>query len=150
VTARGADIYVHAKILIADDRVLRVGSANINNRSMGLDSECDLTIEAERAADPAATRGAIAAAACDLVAEHLDSEGPLVAAHWARTGSLVAAIAALTRDGRRLVPLHPQAPNAIEAVLAENEVLDPEGSDEDFEPMVRPGLLRGLWRGAWG
>ena len=32
---RGADIYVHAKIMIVDDRILRVGSANMNNRSLG-------------------------------------------------------------------------------------------------------------------
>src|SRR4029078_11053320 len=28
------------------DRILRVGSANLNNRSMGADSECDLAFEA--------------------------------------------------------------------------------------------------------
>ncbi|HSN70712.1 MAG TPA: phospholipase D-like domain-containing protein, partial [Steroidobacteraceae bacterium] len=44
----GADapqVLVHAKLTIVDDRLLRVGSANLNNRSMGLDSECDLAIE---------------------------------------------------------------------------------------------------------
>jgi phospholipase D1/2 len=37
---------VHAKLIIADDRVLRIGSSNLSNRSMGLDSECDLCIVA--------------------------------------------------------------------------------------------------------
>ena len=46
VTAGGADIYVHAKVVVADDRLLRVGSSNLNNRSMGFDTECDLAIEA--------------------------------------------------------------------------------------------------------
>ncbi|WP_242469587.1 VTT domain-containing protein [Rhabdochromatium marinum] len=41
---------VHAKLLIADDAVLRVGSANLSNRSMGLDSECDLILEAKDSA----------------------------------------------------------------------------------------------------
>jgi phospholipase D1/2 len=46
VTAKGAPIYVHAKVLAIDGRLLRTGSANRNNRSMGLDTECDLAIEA--------------------------------------------------------------------------------------------------------
>jgi phospholipase D1/2 len=41
VTEGGLDIYVHAKIMIVDDQFFRVGSANLNNRSMGQDSECD-------------------------------------------------------------------------------------------------------------
>lgn len=38
-------ISVHSKLMIVDDVFLRVGSANLNNRSMGLDTECDLVIE---------------------------------------------------------------------------------------------------------
>ena len=51
VTEGGDDIYVHAKIMIVDDRILRVGSANLNNRSLGLDSECDLALEADGDSD---------------------------------------------------------------------------------------------------
>ncbi|WPL16133.1 Major cardiolipin synthase ClsA [Thiorhodovibrio winogradskyi] len=45
---------VHAKLLIADDRILRVGSANLSDRSMGLDSECDLSVKARDAAEQSA------------------------------------------------------------------------------------------------
>ena len=45
-TRAGAPIYVHAKIMIVDDEVLRVGSSNWNNRSLRLDTECDVTIDA--------------------------------------------------------------------------------------------------------
>lgn len=38
-------LMVHAKLTIADDRLLRIGSSNLSNRSMGLDSECDLCIQ---------------------------------------------------------------------------------------------------------
>lgn len=41
-----AAVMVHSKLLIVDDRILRIGSANLNNRSMGADSECDLILEA--------------------------------------------------------------------------------------------------------
>ncbi|MFX9054269.1 phospholipase D-like domain-containing protein, partial [Acinetobacter baumannii] len=49
--AAGTAIYVHAKLTIIDDEILRVGSANWNNRSMGLDSECDVFIDAARPAN---------------------------------------------------------------------------------------------------
>ena len=44
------DTMMHSKVMIIDDRFLRVGSANLNNRSMGTDTECDLAIEARNAA----------------------------------------------------------------------------------------------------
>ena len=39
-------VMVHAKIMVVDDNLARVGSANLSNRSMGLDSECDLAVAA--------------------------------------------------------------------------------------------------------
>ncbi|MBR1168627.1 VTT domain-containing protein [Bradyrhizobium liaoningense] len=42
-----AAVMVHSKLMVVDDRILRIGSANLNNRSMGADSECDLIFEAE-------------------------------------------------------------------------------------------------------
>ena len=41
-----AAVMVHSKLMVVDDRILRIGSANLNNRSMGADSECDLIFEA--------------------------------------------------------------------------------------------------------
>lgn len=46
VTAMGLPIIVHAKLTIIDDQLMRIGSANINNRSLGFDPECDLSLEA--------------------------------------------------------------------------------------------------------
>jgi phosphatidylserine/phosphatidylglycerophosphate/cardiolipin synthase-like enzyme len=46
VTTLGRIIIVHAKLTIIDDQLLRIGSANINNRSLGFDTECDMTFEA--------------------------------------------------------------------------------------------------------
>jgi phosphatidylserine/phosphatidylglycerophosphate/cardiolipin synthase-like enzyme/uncharacterized membrane protein YdjX (TVP38/TMEM64 family) len=49
-STRGLDgaaaVMVHSKVMITDDRFLRIGSANLNNRSMGADTECDLAFEA--------------------------------------------------------------------------------------------------------
>jgi phospholipase D1/2 len=39
-------VMVHSKFMTIDDEFLRIGSSNINNRSMGADTECDLGFEA--------------------------------------------------------------------------------------------------------
>ena len=46
MTDGGTPIYVHSKVMVIDDHLLRIGSSNLNNRSMGFDSECDIAIEA--------------------------------------------------------------------------------------------------------
>jgi phosphatidylserine/phosphatidylglycerophosphate/cardiolipin synthase-like enzyme/uncharacterized membrane protein YdjX (TVP38/TMEM64 family) len=42
--ARQDAVYVHAKTMVVDDTLLRIGSANLANRSMGLDSELDACV----------------------------------------------------------------------------------------------------------
>ncbi|MBS1150223.1 MAG: hypothetical protein H6Q89_1921 [Myxococcaceae bacterium] len=44
--------YIHSKLLIVDDRFLTIGSANLTNRSMGVDTELNLTVEADGASQP--------------------------------------------------------------------------------------------------
>lgn len=95
-------INVHAKVCVIDDAYARVGSANLNNRSMGFDTECDLTVEA---GDDARASESIATFRNRLLAEHLDVSPREVARTLARTDSLVATIEALTHGERRLVPL---------------------------------------------
>ena len=137
-TAGGRAIYAHAKILIADDQVLRLGSSNMNNRSLRLDTECDLAIEAED--DDTAAR--IARVRDDLLAEHLGVSADRVAAAIGETSSLIGAVEALRGPGRSLRPY--QAPNlgGVQTWLADYEVLDPEGPGEMFEPVTTRGLFR--------
>lgn len=132
MTDGGACITVHAKVMVVDDRLLRVGSANMNNRSMGLDTECDLVLEAHPTAPAeAATRRAIAHTRDDLIAEHLGTTPDTVAAEVRNRGSLVAAIEALRgageeSGGRTLVPLHDPEPEGLAAAVADARVFDPE------------------------
>jgi len=142
VTEGGLDIYVHAKVMIVDDIAFRVGSANLNNRSMGLDSECDLTVDA--GSDEVARRR-IAGLRADLIAEHFGEDAKAVGAMIEKSGSLIATVETLrARGGRTLLPFEPPEPNALEAEIAETEALDPEGPDEMFERRARPGLLSRL------
>ncbi len=64
----GTCVDVHSKLMVIDDEWLRVGSANLSNRSMGLDTECDVTFEASGRVD---VRQAIRGFRCRLLAEHL-------------------------------------------------------------------------------
>jgi len=86
-------IHVHAKLLIVDDKFLRIGSSNLNNRSMGYDTECDLAIEG----DNAAKRRSIASVRNRLIAEHWGSDEKNVQAALARADSVRAALESLPR-----------------------------------------------------
>ncbi|HEU5285781.1 MAG TPA: phospholipase D-like domain-containing protein [Sphingomicrobium sp.] len=140
VTEGGCDIYVHSKIGIVDGELLRVGSANLNNRSMGLDSECDLLIDCGRAAN-AGVSSKIGAILCDLLAEHLGVPPDDVQDRLSASGSLIRTVEELCGSGRTLVPLKVDQPNALEAEIAGREALDPERPGEYFEPIARRGLL---------
>jgi phosphatidylserine/phosphatidylglycerophosphate/cardiolipin synthase-like enzyme len=142
VTEAGEPIYVHAKIMIIDSRILRIGSANMNNRSMGLDTECDVTITAAADSEQAARVASI----CDgLIAEHLGVAAEIVDNARRASGSLIAVIEQLRKSGRSLQPYEIPDPSAITAWLADNEVLDPESPSEMFEA-TSGGLLRRLGR----
>src|SRR3546814_6395466 len=87
-----------AKVMIVDDRLLRVGSANLNNRSMGTDTECDLALEASDANE----RQAIARLCHRLLAEHLNREPEEIAALVAKEDSLLAVVARCAGSARCL------------------------------------------------
>jgi phosphatidylserine/phosphatidylglycerophosphate/cardiolipin synthase-like enzyme len=138
-TAQGEPIYVHAKVMIIDGRTLRIGSANLNNRSMGLDTECDIAIELDEE-DAQAVR----AIRDGLIAEHLGLATKRVAAQIDSRGSLIAIIEGLRGQGRTLRPYVIPQLSAVEAWLADNEVLDPESPSEMFEATTKRGLFRRL------
>ena len=141
VTQNGADIYVHSKLAVVDDRLLRVGSANMNNRSLGLDSECDLTIDAALPGNGGSI-AAIAALRNRLLGEHLGVPPERVAAALADGGSLIGAIESLRGTGKTLELLDLSPPEGIEKAIAESELLDPVNPDGFFEPLATRGLRR--------
>lgn len=116
-------IQVHAKVLVVDDRLVRVGSSNLNNRSMGYDTECDLAIEA---AGRAKVSQEIAAFRNRLLAEHLGVEPDRVAAVIADTGSLLQAVESLRHAGRTLEPLTAEVDEWLDELLPEAALIDPE------------------------
>lgn len=119
----GVSLMVHAKLMVVDDCLLRVGSANLSNRSMGLDSECDLAVEAVSNNDAAA---AIARVRNELLAEHLSVEPGAVAQAIEQHCSMVRAIDGLAQEGRALCRLETDVPPEIDRLVPEAALVDPE------------------------
>lgn len=131
----GQRLTVHAKVLVVDDRLLRVGSANLNNRSMGLDSECDLAIDA--AGERRHEQG-IAAVRNRLLAEHLGQPTARVAAALRDSGSLIGAIARLNRGPRGLRALEPDGtPNWLAPIVTDGALVDPDHRLEAEETLAQ-------------
>ncbi len=130
------EIKIHSKVMVVDDRLLRIGSANLNRRSMGLDSETDIALEAE----DGRTRRAIAGFRNDLVAEHLGVARAAVEEGLARTGSLVRTIDALNGGERGLLPF-PVDDGAADAGLTPLSHL--------FDPREPLGLAA-VWKALFG
>ncbi|MEP9368945.1 phospholipase D-like domain-containing protein [Xanthobacter sp. VNH20] len=120
-------VLIHSKIIIIDDRLLRIGSSNLNNRSIGLDSELDAVIEAK----DAATRAGVAAVRDRLLAEHLDATPEQVADLLAQDGSLVRMINQLNIGARGLRPFDAMDTKGAIRPTALTKLLDPP---RPFEP----------------
>jgi phosphatidylserine/phosphatidylglycerophosphate/cardiolipin synthase-like enzyme/uncharacterized membrane protein YdjX (TVP38/TMEM64 family) len=144
----GTCIDVHSKVAVIDDQWLRIGSANLSNRSMGVDTECDLTLEA---GGDEAKMEAVRAVRDGLLSEHLDVSPERWRAELAAHGSLHAAIRHLQCEGRTLKRLSEEEESAGAAVLA--VVADPERPVsldrlvDFFSPQVKPKRRAGP---AWG
>ncbi len=137
---------IHTKLMIVDRRALRHGSANLNNRSMGLDSELDLHLEpdlpdpdsGEPAGAPVAM--AIERLLCTLVGEHLGTDPDTIRATLRETNSLRAVLDRhgdpATRD-LEPVPDGDTPANLVEAM--------PDPVPGDFEAPVSADSLRDVF-----
>lgn len=97
----GKDLSLHSKVMAVDDRFLRVGSSNLNNRSEGLDTECDVSIEATKER----TSAMIASVRDALLAEHLGVDAAMVRSVVREERSLFRAVDQLNGNARALAPL---------------------------------------------
>ncbi|MFP4251295.1 MAG: VTT domain-containing protein [Guyparkeria sp.] len=118
-------VSLHSKLVIGDDREINLGSANTSNRSMGFDSELNLSLLGECEE----SRAAVTAMRQELLAEHLGCPPEAVAkAEEAAQGSVAGAIDALNRPGneRWLEPLTITLDPALDRQMPDAAVIDPE------------------------
>lgn len=116
-------LMVHAKVMIVDDCLLRIASSNLSNRSMGLDCECDLAIEAQ---DSDEIKRAIKQVRLQLLAEHLDVEASEVDQAVEQQQSLIKAIESLRKGDRTLQPLDTSIDPDVDQLVPESALIDPE------------------------
>jgi uncharacterized membrane protein YdjX (TVP38/TMEM64 family) len=113
---------VHSKVMIVDDRCARIGSANLCNRSMGMDTECDVLIESR---GDAAVEAVIRDFRDRLIAEHLGVGLQAFKEETGKSPTLNGALTALRNEGRSLRELSDikEWPDVIHEIAA---VADPE------------------------
>lgn len=137
-TARGRPIVVHSKVSLFDDRVARVGSANLNNRAEGFDTECEVAIEAR---DPT-TRREVAQLRDVLLAHYLGVSEAKLAEARREQGRLIGAIEALNGPGR-LRPIRPGRSGWWGAIVSAWRLGDPAHAAESWR------LVKGRRRLPW-
>ena len=131
-------LMIHAKVMVIDDCFARVGSSNASNRSMGLDSECDIAVESTEEQD---CGEAIVAFRRRLLAEHLGVDVDDVTAAEQQHETLIDAIESLRGREHTLEPLSGVIPDDVDAWIPESALLDPEKPvepDEFLDQIVSP------------
>lgn len=127
MSARSSDgrtINMHSKLAIFDDRWLIVGSANLNRRSMGLDVECNLVLEATTPDQ----RAQIKRLRTRLLAEHVALDPDALETLIVKHGILESI--ALTRGPRHLerfrqLPSEPVLGPVLAPLFDRDEILVP-------------------------
>lgn len=130
-TRLGERIIVHAKVSVYDDAVIRIGSTNLNNRSFGFDTECDV------AAAPTddAGKDAIRRFRQRTIGHWIGVEGEAFGAVEAVTGKVGEAIQRF--DTGRMQVLGADPPSRIERIIAEFQLGDPTSTRDAFRPWKR-------------
>ena len=126
------EVYIHSKLMIIDDHFVRIGSANMSNRSMGLDSECDLSVELllgddsiSRQNTEDSSRNAVQALRDKLLCEHLKISREVLAERINSLGSVGRAVKSLAPSGG-LRELDWEVPAELERQVPETAIIDPE------------------------
>ena len=137
VTTLGRIIIVHAKLTIIDDRLLRIGSANINNRSMGFDTECDMSFEATGRAG-SGNRAEIARLRTRLLAHWLGCDDPVLEAAIRAAGGVGAGLERLRKAGyARLRPIELKPLGPVAEMVAAYHLGDPMSAADSWRALRR-------------
>jgi phosphatidylserine/phosphatidylglycerophosphate/cardiolipin synthase-like enzyme len=137
-TAKGSTIIVHSKVVVVDDQLVRIGSANLNNRSLGLDTECDVALEVTGESQAEQTRLAIQAFRDRLIGHYIDRSSGEVRAAVRNHGSLAAAIDSLDNPRqRRLAPVELRKPSLFQRLVLHYALGDPTSPSDAWRPWLR-------------
>jgi phosphatidylserine/phosphatidylglycerophosphate/cardiolipin synthase-like enzyme len=141
LTEGGRGVIVHSKVSLIDDRLLRIGSANLNNRSNGFDTECDVAVESERPGDAASEL--IGGLRAHLLGHFLGVDADDFERVYGQVGSVSAAIERMNRRDR-LTPLGIEQPSGASRLIARWQLGDPASPDDSWRPWRRGRRWRAL------
>ena len=127
----GKAINVHSKVMIADGTFVRVGSSNLSNRSMRVDTECDLALESH---GEKRIEKAISDFQNRLLSEHLDVSASEIARMMEEERSLIGSIERLRGSQRTFMPF-PEEEVSWTVDLFSEAPIDPVESI-DFEKLL--------------
>ncbi len=137
-TSAGQSIIVHSKVTVIDDRLVRIGSANLNNRSGGFDTECDVAVEAQ-SADQSQVIGRLRAS---LIA-HFAGAAPGDVETLIRERGLGAGVEHLSRQSAgRMAPIEGAKPGPLASLIAAYHLGDPTDASDSWRPFRRRRRLR--------
>ena len=115
--------FVHSKVMIVDDTLVRIGSANFSRRSMAVDSECDVAVDATAQTD---ARAGIRHIRDRLLAEHVGLTTEAVAGGIERAGSLRTFIDSRQLADHTLARIEIPPEEEVTASEAARALADPE------------------------
>ncbi len=129
----GTCLDLHSKVMVVDDEWMRIGSSNMSNRSMGVDTECDVTVEAR---GDAKVQAAIRHYRNRLLAEHCGVEIDVFQKELESDATIHEVLDKLGTPDRRLRKL--EAPEVSEALMAAASIGDME------KPISLDALVQGF------
>lgn len=135
-------VYIHAKVIVVDDGFVKVGSSNLSNRSMRVDSEIDLAVEDR----PDLARGLLHR----LLAMHRGTTPEVIEAKRREHGSLRGVVDDPSiSETHTFEPLDFQLSSSVERNIADAQLFDPPVPiDPDYwvkrmvEREQRPNVMR--------
>lgn len=134
-----AATYIHSKVLVVDDELLVVGTNNLTNRSMGLDTEVALVWEAD---GDEGRRDAVRFALVDLISEHCAGLDRAELGRKVREGGLIGFLDDGSSAGCRLHRLSPEPSAGFSQVLPEGVSIDPDRAEFEEALLDTVGRLR--------
>lgn len=150
-----APVKIHSKLMVVDDRFATVGSANLNHRSMGFDSECNLSV---RVAPGDAETKAIQRFRLGLLADHFGIDLEEIEREQQASGGMKAMVEQYRKrteqllvyeessgtlpvpvDPEQVRQLDPDSPLSIDLTM--DDFMDLDGSGESSRGILRLALI---------
>jgi phospholipase D1/2 len=125
-------VYIHSKVMIVDDHRLTLGSANLNNRSMSLDSELNVSWSGSAVAE------AIKGLRIRLLREHIALDVP---PWFLDANGLVARLDAMAKKSESRLQFHDLTPEEPSVLMKLGQSIASAYGDPEHSPDSRPSPL---------